>query len=207
MYIDLICPLLPPSTHFSVPHLPPASQRPFTVPFGINNPEFHWCCSHDSHKYLSITGFEQPTSSSIPKWLSSPSSLQLSINSSSPRHTIFLLGSLSNPCIQRVLWDNKDVPLSRAIKMYLSLEWKRGSLSLGRQKWLSECKAATLMALERAQIPDGLGYLLRARISPGHLYCQGSSTDFHILVIHIEVNNKVSSSIEVNNKEFSSIFL
>lgn len=91
--------------------------------------------------------------------------------------------------------------------MYLSLERKRGSLSLGRQKWLSECKAATLMALERAQIPDGLGYLLRARISPGHLYCQGSSTDFHILVIHIEVNNKVSSSIEVNNKEFSSIFL
>lgn len=51
------------------------------------------------------------------------------------------------------------------------------------------------MALERDQIPDDLGYPLCVRISPGHPHCQGSSTDFHSLVIHIEVNNNVVSSI------------
>lgn len=51
------------------------------------------------------------------------------------------------------------------------------------------------MTLERAQIPDGLGYLLCIRISPGHPHCQGSRTDFHILIIHIEVNNNVVFSI------------
>lgn len=59
------------------------------------------------------------------------------------------------------------------------------------------------MAFETAQIPDGLGYLLCVRISPGHPYCQGSSTDFHILVIHIEVNNNVVSSIFYNLKPYN----